>query len=77
MVLYIGDWFTVLAMFLLAGEASDDSPLAIAGVLAHAHAAGAHVATAGLEEVLQGALWSLRVRAARKAFERRSRKVQK
>ena len=34
MVLYIGDWFTVLAMFLLAGEASDDSPLAIAGVLA-------------------------------------------
>ena len=34
MILYIGDWFTVLAMFLLAGEASDDSPLAIAGVLA-------------------------------------------
>ena len=34
MILYIGDWFTVLAMFILAGEASDDSPLAIAGVLA-------------------------------------------
>ena len=34
MILYIGDWFTVLAMFLLAGEASDNSPLAIAGVLA-------------------------------------------
>ena len=23
MILYIGDWFTVLAMFILAGEASD------------------------------------------------------
>ena len=34
MILYIGDWFTVLAMFILAGEASDNSPLAIAGVLA-------------------------------------------
>ena len=34
MILYVGDWFTVLAMFILAGEASDDSPLAIAGVLA-------------------------------------------
>jgi len=34
MILYMGDWFTVLAMFILAGEASDNSPLAIAGVLA-------------------------------------------
>ena len=34
MILYIGDWFTVLAMFLLAGDATDNSPLAIAGVLA-------------------------------------------
>ena len=34
MVLYIGDWFTVIAMFILAGEASNESPLAIAGVLA-------------------------------------------
>ena len=33
MILYIGDWFTVLAMFLLAGEASDNSPLAIARLL--------------------------------------------
>ena len=32
MILYIGDWFTVLAMFILAGEASDNSPLAIAAV---------------------------------------------
>ena len=31
---YIGDWFTVIALFILAGKASDDSPLAIAGVLA-------------------------------------------
>ena len=30
----IGDWFTVIALFILAGEASDNSPLAIAGVLA-------------------------------------------
>ena len=33
-VLYIGDWFSVIAMFVLAGEASGGSPLAIAGVLA-------------------------------------------
>ena len=31
---YIGDWFTVIALFILAGEATDNSPLAIAGVLA-------------------------------------------
>ena len=31
---FIGDWFTVIALFILAGEASGDSPLAIAGVLA-------------------------------------------
>jgi len=31
---FIGDWFTVIALFMLAGEASDNSPLAIAGVLA-------------------------------------------
>jgi MFS family permease len=31
---YIGDWFTVITLFILAGEASDNSPLAIAGVLA-------------------------------------------
>lgn len=31
---FIGDWFTVIALFILAGDASDDSPLAIAGVLA-------------------------------------------
>ncbi|MDG1533075.1 MAG: MFS transporter, partial [Candidatus Thalassarchaeaceae archaeon] len=31
---FIGDWFTVIALFILAGEASDNSPLAIAGVLA-------------------------------------------
>ena len=31
---FIGDWFTVIALFILAGEASDGSPLAIAGVLA-------------------------------------------
>lgn len=31
---YIGDWFSMIALFLLAGEASDNSPLAIAGVLA-------------------------------------------
>ncbi|MEC7410702.1 MAG: MFS transporter, partial [Candidatus Thermoplasmatota archaeon] len=28
------DWFSMIALFLLAGEASDNSPLAIAGVLA-------------------------------------------
>ncbi|MBT86652.1 MAG: hypothetical protein CMA62_03940 [Euryarchaeota archaeon] len=33
-VSYIGDWFSMIALFLLAGEASDNSPLAIAGVLA-------------------------------------------
>ena len=33
-VLYVGDWFSVIAMFILAGEASGGSPLAIAGVLA-------------------------------------------
>ena len=33
MVMFTGDWFTVIAMFLLAAEATDDSPLAIAGVL--------------------------------------------
>ena len=33
-VLYIGDWFSVIAMFVLAGDASGGSPLAIAGVLA-------------------------------------------
>ena len=31
---FVGDWFTVIALFLLAGEATDNSPLAIAGVLA-------------------------------------------
>ena len=31
---YVGDWFSMIALFLLAGEASDNSPLAIAGVLA-------------------------------------------
>ena len=31
---FIGDWFTVIALFLIAGESSDNSPLAIAGVLA-------------------------------------------
>jgi len=31
---FIGDWFTVIALFILAGQASDNSPLAIAGVLA-------------------------------------------
>ena len=31
---YIGDWFSMIALFLLAGEASNNSPLAIAGVLA-------------------------------------------
>ena len=31
---FIGDWFTVIALFILAGEATDNSPLAIAGVLA-------------------------------------------
>ncbi|HJM36263.1 MAG TPA: hypothetical protein QF487_07035, partial [Acidimicrobiales bacterium] len=30
----VGDWFSVIAMFILAGEASGGSPLAIAGVLA-------------------------------------------
>ena len=34
MVMFTGDWFSVIAMFLLAAEATDDSPLAIAGVLA-------------------------------------------
>ena len=34
MISYIGDWFTVIALFILAGESSDNSPLAIAGVLA-------------------------------------------
>ena len=34
MISFIGDWFTIISMFLIAGEASDDSPLAIAGVLA-------------------------------------------
>ncbi len=33
MISYIGDWFTVIALFILAGEATDNSPLAIAGVL--------------------------------------------
>ena len=31
---FIGDWFTVIALFILAGEATGNSPLAIAGVLA-------------------------------------------
>ena len=31
---FIGDWFTVIALFLIAGESSNNSPLAIAGVLA-------------------------------------------
>ena len=31
---YIGDWFTIIALFLLSAERSDNSPLAIAGVLA-------------------------------------------
>jgi MFS family permease len=31
---FIGDWFTVIALFILAGEATDNSPLAIAGVMA-------------------------------------------
>ncbi len=31
---FIGDWFTVISLFILAGEATDNSPLAIAGVLA-------------------------------------------
>ena len=31
---YIGDWFTVIALFLLSAQESDNSPLAIAGVLA-------------------------------------------
>tara|TARA_B100001121_G_scaffold303942_1_gene318681 strand:+ start:61269 stop:62513 length:1245 start_codon:yes stop_codon:yes gene_type:complete len=34
MISFIGDWFTIISMFLIAGEVSDDSPLAIAGVLA-------------------------------------------
>ena len=34
MVMFTGDWFSVIAMFILAGEATDNSPLAIAGVLA-------------------------------------------
>ena len=33
MVMFTGDWFSVIAMFLLAAEATDNSPLAIAGVL--------------------------------------------
>ena len=32
--MFTGDWFSMIAMFLLAAEATDDSPLAIAGVLA-------------------------------------------
>ena len=31
---FIGDWFTVIALFILAGQATDNSPLAIAGVMA-------------------------------------------
>ncbi|HIC50099.1 MAG TPA: MFS transporter, partial [Candidatus Poseidoniales archaeon] len=31
---FIGDWFTVIALFIMAGQATDNSPLAIAGVLA-------------------------------------------
>ena len=31
---FIGDWFTVIALFILAGQATDGSPLAIAGVMA-------------------------------------------
>ena len=31
---YIGDWLTVIALFILAGDATDNSPLAIAAVLA-------------------------------------------
>lgn len=34
MVMFTGDWFSVIAMFMLAGQATDNSPLAIAGVLA-------------------------------------------
>ena len=34
MISFIGDWFTIISMFLIAGKVSDDSPLAIAGVLA-------------------------------------------
>ena len=34
MISFIGDWFTIISMFLIAGEVSGDSPLAIAGVLA-------------------------------------------
>ena len=34
MISFIGDWFTIISMFLLAGEVSGDSPLAIAGVMA-------------------------------------------
>ena len=33
-VSYIGDWFTVIALFLLSAQESNNSPLAIAGVLA-------------------------------------------
>lgn len=33
MVMFTGDWFSVIAMFLLAAQATDNSPLAIAGVL--------------------------------------------
>ena len=33
MISYIGDWFTVIALFILAGEATDNSPLAIGGIL--------------------------------------------
>ena len=33
LVMFTGDWFSVIAMFLLAAEATDDSPLGIAGVL--------------------------------------------
>ncbi len=34
MMMFTGDWFSVIAMFILAAEATDNSPLAIAGVLA-------------------------------------------
>ena len=34
MISFIGDWFTIISMFLLADEVSEGSPLAIAGVMA-------------------------------------------
>ena len=34
MVMFTGDWFGLLGLFVLTGEATDNSPLAIAGVLA-------------------------------------------